>query len=144
MRVEQKPIAHDRRGVKMQDSPDVWELLFEQTPRIIRWIFGALTLGAFSVAGLLWKWHRQDIARIEAEAHRSAREVHQRMDREFGNVHTRLDTIYGAILKSRDQDHHDVEDHERRSRQRSEDAHPGSAAINRQLDRDEHRGEESE
>lgn len=50
-------------------DPDVWQLIFEQTPTVLRWVLGVLTLGIFTLAGVLYKWHRQDLA-----------EVHQRID----------------------------------------------------------------
>lgn len=52
------------------DNNNIWELLFEQTPSIIRWLLGILTLGIFTLAGVLYRWHRDDL-----------REVHKRVDR---------------------------------------------------------------
>jgi len=46
-------------------QPDVWQLLFEQTPVIIRGLLGVLTLGLFTVAGILYRWHQADMRRIE-------------------------------------------------------------------------------
>ena len=51
-------------------SPDIWTLLFEQTPVILRWALGVLTLGIFTLAGVLYRWHRSDMD-----------EIHRRMDR---------------------------------------------------------------
>ncbi len=49
---------------------DVWDLIFEQTPTVLRYVLGVLTLGIFSLAGVLYRWHRDDL-----------REVHHRIDR---------------------------------------------------------------
>ena len=49
---------------------DVWQMLFEQTPLVLRWALGVLTLGIFTLAGVLYRWHRDDL-----------KEVHDRVDR---------------------------------------------------------------
>lgn len=47
------------------DSPiNVWELIFEQTPPVLRWTLGVLTLGIFTLAGILYRWHREDMDRV--------------------------------------------------------------------------------
>ncbi len=51
-------------------DPDIWQLMFDQTPTIIRFILGLLTIGIFTIASVLYKWHREDL-----------KEVHQRVDR---------------------------------------------------------------
>ena len=51
-------------------TPDIWTLLFEQTPTIIRGALGVLTLGIFTLASVLYRWHRDDL-----------KEVHDRVDR---------------------------------------------------------------
>ena len=56
------------------NPPDVWHLVFEQTPPAIRWVLGVATLGLFTLAGMLWRWQRRDVERVE-------RQVHARMDR---------------------------------------------------------------
>ena len=51
-------------------DPNVWELVFTQTPPTLRWALGILTLGIFTLASVLYRWHRADMA-----------EMHRRMDR---------------------------------------------------------------
>lgn len=51
-------------------TPDVWQLVFEQTPTVIRAALGVMTLGIFTLAGVLYRWHRDDL-----------KEVHDRVDR---------------------------------------------------------------
>ncbi|MCH4563362.1 hypothetical protein MKP05_09490 [Halomonas sp. EGI 63088] len=58
--------------------PDVWQMIFEQTPAVLRWALGILTLGIFSLAGLLYRWHRDDL-----------RAVHRRIDRLEQTMHER-------------------------------------------------------
>ncbi|SDO72193.1 hypothetical protein SAMN04487957_110123 [Halomonas shengliensis] len=53
-----------------KDPVDVWQLVFEQTPAVLRWVLGVLTMGIFTLAGVLYRWHRDDL-----------KEVHVRMDR---------------------------------------------------------------
>ena len=51
-------------------NPDIWTLVFQQTPTIIRWMLGILTMGIFTLAGVLYRWHRDDM-----------RDLHDRVDR---------------------------------------------------------------
>jgi len=44
--------------------------MFEQTPVIIRWLLGIVTLGFFTLASVIYKWQRQDL-----------QSVHERIDR---------------------------------------------------------------
>lgn len=69
----------------MQPSPepDIWTLLFEQTPVLMRILLGVLTVGVFSLAGMLWKWNRTDLQRVETQ-------LHSRMDRVEGKIDTLL------------------------------------------------------
>jgi len=101
MRAQQIPFGGpERRGAGMDETPDIWALIFEQTPQAIRWLLGALTLGLFTLASLIWRWHRDEMQRIEREAHESRREAHERIDREVQSIHTRLDEIYQAVLRA--------------------------------------------
>lgn len=83
----------------MDETPDIWALIFEQTPQAIRWIFGVLTLGLFTLATLLWRWHREEMKRLEDDTQQVRREVHERLDREVNGIHSRLDDIYQAVLR---------------------------------------------
>jgi len=56
--------------VDPKSAPDIWNLLFEQTPTLIRGLLGIMTLGIFTLAGVLYRWHRDDL-----------KEVHHRIDR---------------------------------------------------------------
>lgn len=66
---------------KMQspNPPDVWHLMFEQTPVIIRGLLGFVTLGLFTVAGILYRWHRKDMQRIEDRMNK----IEERMEQGF-------------------------------------------------------------
>jgi len=54
----------------MKSPIDIWQMIFEQTPLVLRWALGVLTLGIFTLAGVLYRWHRDDL-----------KEVHKRVDR---------------------------------------------------------------
>lgn len=46
-------------------EPDVWSLLFEQTPVIFRWALYILSGGFLGVLSILWRWQRKDMQRLE-------------------------------------------------------------------------------
>ena len=39
-------------------DPDIWALIFEQTPQALRWVLGVATLGVFTLLSILYRWHR--------------------------------------------------------------------------------------
>lgn len=101
MRIHDVAVAENRRGANMQGSdPDIWALLFEQTPRALRWVFGLLTFGVFSLAALIWKWQREDTRRVENDLQQKQKEMHERIDREMAGIHSRLDHIYEEIIRA--------------------------------------------
>ena len=63
-------------------EPSVWEMLYTQTPVALRAVLGFVTLGLFTLAGILYRWHRADI-----------QAVHDRMDR----LEKRLDTQFAEL-----------------------------------------------
>ena len=73
-------------------TPDVYQLLFEQLPPVLRWLLGVLTLGGFTLASWIWARNERNVERIE-------RQVHQRMDREMGQIHERLDEMNRHLVQ---------------------------------------------
>lgn len=63
-------------------TPDVWQLLFEQTPVFIRGLLGVLTLGLFTLAGILYRWHKADMERIEKRIDK----IETKMDEGFSEM----------------------------------------------------------
>lgn len=61
-----------------KNPADIWQMLFEQTPIVLRWVLGVLTLGIFTIAGVLYRWHRDDLEH-----------VNQRIDRLESTMDTR-------------------------------------------------------
>lgn len=60
----------ERKVSDIKNPIDVWDLLFNQTPTVLRWALGVLTLGVFTLASVLYRWHRADM-----------KEMHDRVDR---------------------------------------------------------------
>jgi hypothetical protein len=78
-------------------TPDIWELVFQQTPTIIRWMLGILTMGIFTLAGVLYRWHRDDM-----------RDLHDRVDRLDSHLvaqHTETTRILVQIASNTSRSH---------------------------------------
>lgn len=58
---------------KLPDN--VWEQLFEQTPLIFRYVMTTLTLGIFALAGVLYRWHRDDMKGVNERIDRLEKTV---------------------------------------------------------------------
>ena len=76
----------------MKDAPDVWHLFYEQTPRVLQFVLGVLSLGVFTIFGVLWRWHRNDVKRVETQ-------VHDRIDRMEQRMESRLDETNRLLLQ---------------------------------------------
>lgn len=69
-------------------DPDIWQLLFEQTPVAVRWTLGIMTFGMFSLVGVIYRINREDI-----------REIHSRIDRLEYRINERLDEVNAQLLE---------------------------------------------
>jgi len=67
---------------------DIWSAIFEQTPRVIRWALGFMTLGVFTLLSVLYRWHREDMQR-----------VHERVDRLERRLDGCLDEVNGHLVE---------------------------------------------
>ena len=56
-------------------TPDIWTLVFQQTPTVIRWMLGILTLGIFTLASVLYSWHRDDMRALYDRVDRLVRRL---------------------------------------------------------------------
>lgn len=61
--------------------PDVWAQLFDELPVIIRGILGVFTFGIFTLAGMLWRWSRQDVKRVEERLEATEKRIERRLER---------------------------------------------------------------
>ena len=43
---------------------DMWEMLFEQTPTVWRWIFIILSGGLFALAGYIWRGNKDELRTV--------------------------------------------------------------------------------
>lgn len=64
----------------MNSSPDIWTLLFEQTPIVLRFALGVLTLGIFTLLGVLYRWNRRDMEKLEKNQKESNQQIHARIN----------------------------------------------------------------
>lgn len=78
------------------EIPNVWALLFEHTPTALRVLLGVLSVGIFTVLGVLYRWHREDMTRVK---HRVDL-VEQRLDTRLNEVNQHLIEIAINTRKS--------------------------------------------
>ena len=86
-----KPLIHTESAMDPK-TPDVWTLVFQQTPTIIRWMLGILTLGIFTLASVLYRWHRDDMRALYDRV--------DRLDRRLTAQHTETTQILVRIARS--------------------------------------------
>lgn len=75
-------------------EPDVWQMIFEQTPTILRWLLGVLSLGLFTLLSILYRWNKKDADEVKQDINR----LHGRIDR----VEDKQDQIYQLLLSRSD------------------------------------------
>lgn len=69
-------------------DPNIWEMVFNQTPPLLRFVLGVLTVGLFTLASVLYRWHRADM-----------KEMHDRMDRMDALANRRHDETNRILLE---------------------------------------------
>lgn len=69
------------RVADMKNPVDVWELLFVQTPTVIRWFLGVLVMSVLAMVTALYRWNRKDLQRIADRQVLETDRVHHRIDR---------------------------------------------------------------
>lgn len=80
-------------------SPDIWNLLFEQTPVVLRWMLGILTMGLFTLATVLYKWHREDLKKVNQRIH----ELDHRFERRQELMEARFESRHNQIYSRMDE-----------------------------------------
>lgn len=87
-------------------NPDVWSMIFDQTPVILRWVMGILTIGIFTLASILYKWHREDMARVREQqqadmdqTRSNINRVHQRIDEVKDQINHNHTTLYQLLIE---------------------------------------------
>lgn len=67
-------------------------MIFEQTPVLLRVVLGVLTLGIFTLAGMLWRWNRTDLKRVEDQMHGRMDKMEGQINAQFSELRTELRT----------------------------------------------------
>lgn len=80
-------------------SPDVWQLIFEQTPVIIRAALGILTLGMFTLATMIYKINRDDMAELRRIQREEMSEIKRLQREDVQRIHDKIDEL-GVEIES--------------------------------------------
>ena len=85
------------KGVTVGD-PDIWRLLFDQTPPVLRWVLYILSGGVLLLAVAIWKAHRKRIEDIERrESQWATKEDVRQIRRDLGefrsDVNRHMETV---------------------------------------------------
>lgn len=88
----------------MQNNPDIWFLLYEQMPPVLRLLFGLLTAGLYFLARYIWQQRQERLAVLEALVNSAATtdditRLEQTFDDGLKTVHSRMDELMIAIIK---------------------------------------------
>lgn len=84
------------------DSPNVWVMLFEHTPPVLRWVLGILTLGLFTMASKLWQMNQRKVIELE-EAHKTfathsdVLAAHDELATRIDGVDKKVDSLHGDV-----------------------------------------------
>lgn len=60
---------------------NVWDVIFDHTPPVIRWMLGVLTLGIFTLAGIVYHWRREELQNEREQHKRDIDALHARIGR---------------------------------------------------------------
>ena len=75
-------------------DPDIWALIFEQTPQALRWVLGVATLGVFTLLSVLYRWNQRNMDRVEGRITRLEERMDENM-REQNRLLTQIATNTG-------------------------------------------------
>ncbi len=102
----------------MIDSPNVWILMYEQMPPVLRWLLTILTGGLLYLIALLYKRHVERIQALESVAKAAAtRREMEVLRREMATgtreTHKRLDDLMFYLVKKNAPDESGAKSEER-------------------------------
>lgn len=86
--------------------PNLWDQLFEHTPVLVRVALGFLTFGIFTLLGVLWRWSREDLRRME----KKHEDLERRIDKRLARIDSRLWELMGYHAGGYRQDGQDGRD----------------------------------
>lgn len=88
-----------------EHSPDVWKLIFEQTPVVLRWALGILSAGLFTMATYIYRRNQRKMQETETYIDKKIQEVEKKMDsvnassqRRDEMILRRLEIIDGRVV----------------------------------------------
>ena len=76
---------------------NIWVLLFEQTPTVLRWILGILSCGLFWLAQRLYLNHKQRVDNLENLIRSNAKAS----DKSMVRLHTKIDNLTLNLLNKK-------------------------------------------
>ncbi len=76
-------------------DPNIWYLVFENTPPALRWLLGILSCGLFFLAGYIWKRHTERLRIIEQSLDKFA--TNGRIDKFEDSMNEGINTIHGRL-----------------------------------------------
>ncbi len=91
----------------MQQDPDIYKLLFEQTPLLLRLILGVLSLGIFTLAGYIYHQNLQNLREIEDRLEARMNISEQTIAAQHLGLTVRLARIEGYLRANLDDRHAD-------------------------------------
>lgn len=78
--------------------PMIWDLMFEQTPVVIRWLLGVMLVAIASLIGIVYRRLRADVKRL----HHRIDGVEGRVDAEIRELNTSMLMIAHNARNKRD------------------------------------------
>ncbi len=87
-------------------DPNIWYLVFENTPPALRWLLGVLSCGLFLLARHVWKRNMERLHVIEQSQKQFATngridKLENSMNEGLKTIHGRMDDLMLEIVKSR-------------------------------------------
>ena len=79
-----------------EKSPDVWYLIFDQTPTFLRWTLGFLTMGIFTMVGCIYRDHKRNVERIERDLNAGLRETNKTVE----HTNDRIDDLGREVSRN--------------------------------------------
>lgn len=73
--------------------PDVWKLLFDQTPIALRWALGIMSAGVFTLATHIYQRNQRKAQAMEDYIDKKIEHIMQRLDIIDGRILTVLNTL---------------------------------------------------
>lgn len=76
-------------------DPNLWYMIFEQTPPTLRWLLGVLSCGLFLLARYIWKRNMERLLIVEQAQKKFA--TNGRIDKLESSINDGLNRIHGRM-----------------------------------------------